>query len=246
MFNTIIVTLLLPLLGYLTISDARIYSAKQCYRELEKGRKFLQQIKHELIASEYKRQMQHIRALLLKRHPIEIFNFTANRISPRICPFTPIPTSHCNGTDILPTINDFSDFASNSDNDSNDINDNSNRNDGMVPLVNWINEMHNYLSNTKDACEGPEFHNITTITMPQLGSFFSLFVINFGSPLCSICDRIFTKANSIIFSINSTEFTYTEEILYEFLLIHIPTVKTICSGLIPVCYHYYKTNGTSL
>ncbi|EFO19666.1 hypothetical protein LOAG_08826 [Loa loa] len=222
MINSIIPSVLLLLLqnnfGYIAFGNAHLYSVKRCYQELEKGRKFLQQIKHELIVDEYKRQMQYIHRL--KQNSIEMFNFATNEINSPICSI-------------------INNSVTNDDNDNN----NDNSNDGMTVLINWINEMYNYLSNAKDTCEGPEFHNITTITMPQLGSFFSLFVINHGLSLCSICDRMLTKLETILFSTNSMKFTYTEQTLYQFLVIHIPTVKTICSGLIPTCYHYYKTNG---
>ncbi|VDM11304.1 unnamed protein product [Wuchereria bancrofti] len=201
MIGTIVtIILLLHNFGYLTISNAHLYSVKRCYHELEKSRKFLQQIKHELLIDEYKRQMQHIQALLFKQNSIALFNFTITKYHPSIC--------------------SASDSSSN-----NDDNDNNNY----------------YNSN-----DGPEFHNITTVTMPQLRSFFSLFVINHGLPLCSICDRMLSRVKSILFSTNSVGFTHTEQILYQFFLTHIPAVETICSGLIPDCYHYYKINGTTL
>ncbi|KAM3721057.1 Orotidine 5'-phosphate decarboxylase [Dirofilaria immitis] len=208
MISTTIVTVLLSLLynfGCLTSSNARSYSVKQCYRELENGRKFLQQIKHELIIDDHKRQQQCIQALLIKQNSPAIFSFTANKIDAII-------------------------YLSN------------NNNIGMTLLINWINEMHNYLSNEKDSCEGPEFHNITTITMPQLQSFFALFLINHGLPLCSICDCMLRKVGSILFTTNSKKLTYAEEIFYELLLARIPNVKAICSGLIPACYHSYNKN----
>uniref|UniRef100_A0AAF5PZU0 Saposin B-type domain-containing protein n=2 Tax=Wuchereria bancrofti TaxID=6293 RepID=A0AAF5PZU0_WUCBA len=225
MIGTIVtIILLLHNFGYLTISNAHLYSVKRCYHELEKSRKFLQQIKHELLIDEYKRQMQHIQALLFKQNSIALFNFTITKYHPSIC--------------------SASDSSSN--NDDNDNNNYYNSNDGMVPLISWIDEMHNYLSNSRETCEGPEFHNITTVTMPQLRSFFSLFVINHGLPLCSICDRMLSRVKSILFSTNSVGFTHTEQILYQFFLTHIPAVETICSGLIPDCYHYYKINALSI
>uniref|UniRef100_A0A1I8EPE7 Saposin B-type domain-containing protein n=1 Tax=Wuchereria bancrofti TaxID=6293 RepID=A0A1I8EPE7_WUCBA len=165
MIGTIVtIILLLHNFGYLTISNAHLYSVKRCYHELEKSRKFLQQIKHELLIDEYKRQMQHIQALLFKQNSIALFNFTITKYHPSICS----------------------------------------------------------------------------------ASFFSLFVINHGLPLCSICDRMLSRVKSILFSTNSVGFTHTEQILYQFFLTHIPAVETICSGLIPDCYHYYKINALSI
>uniref|UniRef100_A0A0R3RZQ7 DH domain-containing protein n=1 Tax=Elaeophora elaphi TaxID=1147741 RepID=A0A0R3RZQ7_9BILA len=215
------------------------FQVKQCHQELEKTRKFLRQVEHELVVSQYERQVRHIQAILSKQNSIETFDFASNEINSSIYSSTPIPITRCNGTQILPITSAYSNGASYSH--SNDIINNNNNNNssyGMAPL--------NYLSNGKDVCEGPEFHNITTVTMPQLGSFFSLIVINHGLPLCSICDRMFAEVERIIFLINSTELTYTEQMLHQFVVAHIPTVKTICSSLIPACYHNYETNGLNL
>lgn len=114
------------------------------------------------------------------------------------------------------------------------------------PYVAWINKLHDHLNRDEAVCNGPKFKGLHTVTNDQLWGFAALLLANHATALCPICDQMFGKLETMIFTPNRLLFSEEEEHLHRLVFARFPRTQTFCSAILPSCYKNYATRVASV
>uniref|UniRef100_A0A915B2X4 Saposin B-type domain-containing protein n=1 Tax=Parascaris univalens TaxID=6257 RepID=A0A915B2X4_PARUN len=109
------------------------------------------------------------------------------------------------------------------------------------PYVTWINKLHDHLNRDEAVCNGPKFKGLHTVTNDQLWGFAALLLANHATALCPICDQMFGKLETMIFTPNRLLFSEEEEQLHRLVFARFPRTQTFCSAILPSCHKNYAT-----
>uniref|UniRef100_A0A0N5AHV6 Saposin B-type domain-containing protein n=1 Tax=Syphacia muris TaxID=451379 RepID=A0A0N5AHV6_9BILA len=117
------------------------------------------------------------------------------------------------------------------------------------PYVMWINKMHKHLESEDEACN-TKFAGLNRVTNNQFWSFVSVYLTNYASSLCPLCDGIMSKIEQTVLRLNPITHTEEERYMMRRILARMPQARGICSSLLPSCHKNYRMkaliqNGTA-
>uniref|UniRef100_A0A914X1V4 Uncharacterized protein n=1 Tax=Plectus sambesii TaxID=2011161 RepID=A0A914X1V4_9BILA len=105
----------------------------------------------------------------------------------------------------------------------------------LDPFFKWISTLKTSLENEDGVCRGPKFTGLSGVTEEQVYGVISMFAVNAGQPLCSICNQIVDIIKQSLAQLGIA-FTPQQRVFLDSLLGLSPNSSIICQLLIPSCY----------